>query len=541
MNKLLCLVVLFSFACSYKKGNQIERGHEKLYSEPNAPVSSEAETRPHHKKVVIASTNDIHGNYKPEIKTFSDKHTEGKQSIRIGGVDVVNSYFKILREVHPNLVLVNSGDILSSTTELKLVRDYYSFLKYDAITLGLGDFNLKVPAEVGTSADLFKKFSKRNSTPLVISNLYDLKTARGVEWEGTKSHIIKDVGGVRVGIIGLIPDDISQLTPVQNRVGLFIESMTQSTLRHARLLRSLGAEIIVVLTHQGLDCSTELASTKKLPPSKVNFEPLQEGVCETDNLLGQYLDRLPPQLVDVVVGGRVPNKMANCVKGTLVLSGFHDGESFNYVEFTVDTKANRIIPGKTIVHQPVMFCHEFFKETNDCYSEDSSVNHKERIPATFLGKPIERDLSLEKKFPGINKDKSAKVSPSFNVEYALDILGADLSYIHETSGESQLYVMKLKGEVLIKLLEEEYNLDRQQAWSPSPFAIQSNKLTLKIAGKEILKNQNYNLITDLESLQKHYSLVRLFKNASSQSLANYSWSTLSTMDQISSALAGPSR
>lgn len=531
--------MLFSFACSYKKGNQIERGHEKLYSEPDISVSTEAE--PHHKKVVIAATNDIHGNYKPELITFTDKHSEGKQNIRIGGVDVVNSYFKILREAHPNLVMVNSGDILSSATDLSLVRDYYSFLKYDALTLGLGDFNLKVPAEVGTSADLFKKFSQKNSTPLIISNLYDLKTARGVEWEGTKSHLIKDVGGVRVGIIGLIPDDISQLTPVQNRVGLFIESMTQSTLRHARLLRSLGAEIIVVLTHQGLDCSTELASKKKLPPSKVNFEPLQEGVCESDNLLGQYLDRLPPQLVDVVVGGRVPNKMANYIKGTLVLSGFHDGKSFNYVEFTVDTKANKIVPGKTVVHQPVMFCHEFFKETNDCYTEDTSVNHKERIPATFLGKPIERDLSLEKKFPGISSDKSAKVRPSFNIDYALETLGADLSYIHETSGESQLYVMKLKGEVLIKLLEEEYNLDRQQAWSPSPFVIQSDKLTLKIAGKEILKNHSYNLVTDLESLQKHYSLVKLFKNVSSQSFANYSLFTISNMDQISSALAGQTR
>lgn len=539
MNKLLCLVLLFSFACSYKKGNQIERGHEKLYSEPDAPELSELE--PHQKRVVIATTNDIHGNYKPELITFADKHNEAKQHIRVGGVDVVNSYFKILRETYPNFVLVNSGDLLSNATEIKLVRDYYSFLKYDALTLGLNDFNLKVPADVGTSSNLFKKLSDKNSAPLIISNLYDLKTARGVEWEGTKSHLIKDVGGVRVGIIGLIPDDIANLTPVQNRVGLFIESMAQSTLRHARLLRSLGAEIIVVLTHQGLDCSTELASKKKLPPTKVNFEPLQEGVCETDNLLGQYLERLPPQLVDVVVGGRVANKMANYIKGTLVVSGFHDGRSFNYVEFTVDTKANRIIPGKTIVHQPVMFCHEFFKDSKDCYTEDSSVNHKERIPATFLGKPIERDLSLEKRFPGISSDRSAKVKNSFEVGEGLKILGADLSYIHDSSGESQLYVMKLKGAVLIKLLEEEYNLGRLTAWSPTPFIVKNNELTLKIAGHEIIRNQDYRLLTDLESLQKHYSLVKLFKSVSSQSFANYSWSSIGNMDQISTALASPAR
>lgn len=537
MNKLFCLVLLFSFACSYKKGNQIERGHEKLYSEPDIPVINELE--PHHKKVVIAATNDIRGNYRSEFVSFTDKHNEGTQGIRIGGVDVVNHYFQILRETYPNLLLVNSGDILSSTEDLKIVRDYYSFLKYDALTLGLGDFNLKVPKEIATSSALFRKFSEKSSTPLILSNLYDLKTARGVEWEGTKSHLIKDLGGVRIGIIGLIPDDIANLTPVENRVGLFIENMAQSTLRHARLLRSLGAELIVVLTHQGLDCSTELASKKKLPPTKVNFEPLQEGVCETDNMLGQYLDRLPPQLVDVVIGGRVSNKMVNYIKGTLVLSGFHDGRSFNYAEFTVDTKANKIVPGKTIVHQPVMFCHEFFKETNDCYTEDPSVNHKERIPATFLGKPIERDLTLEKRFPGISSDRSAKSKPIFNVDQSLKMVGADLSYIHKTSGESQLHLMKLKGEVLIKLLEEEYNLNRQQAWFPSPFSLKNNELILKISGKEIVKDQNYHLLTDLESLQGHYTLVKLFKKVSSRSLTNYSWSTLNNMDQISTVLASP--
>src|SRR5690606_1481839 len=99
-----------------------------------------------------------------------------------------------------------------------------------------------------------KQFARSSSTPLVLSNLIELKTARQVEWKGAVPYVMKDLGDVKVGIIGLLPDDIATLTPVDNRVGLFVEGMLQSTLRQARLLRSLGADIIVVLTHQGIPC-----------------------------------------------------------------------------------------------------------------------------------------------------------------------------------------------------------------------------------------------------------------------------------------------
>jgi hypothetical protein len=100
------------------------------------------------------------------------------------------------------------------------------------------------------------------------------------------------------------------------------------------------------------------------------------------------LKRLPPQLVDVVVGGRGEDKIANFVNGVLVLGGFSKGNSLNFSEFVINTKTRKLNLEKTVVHQPVMFCHEFFKETNDCFTEDKTVNHKDRIKAQFLGTEI---------------------------------------------------------------------------------------------------------------------------------------------------------
>ncbi len=542
MRKFLWMILLISAACSFKKGqleNQTLKGHEKLYSEPDAPKLSEL--APNEKRIVIAATNDTHGQYRPQLITFKDEHQKNLQNTRIGGVDVINSYYKILRENYPNLVMVDSGDIFNSADTINTTRDFYSLLKYDGLSVGLRDFNLKVPASIGNSSNLFQKFAKISDVPLIISNLYDLKTARGVEWEGAKSHHIKDVGGVRVGIIGLIPDDIVEQTPVNNRIGLFVENMLQSTLRHARLLRSLGADVIVVLTHQGLDCYSELASRTKLHPMKLNFEPFKDGICDTKSPLGQYLERLPPQLIDVVIAGRNHQKVANEVNGTLVLSGFPDGKSFSYTELVVDTKNNKIVPAKTVVHQPVLFCHEFFKETNDCFTEDTSVNHKERIPATFLGKPIERDLTLEKKFPGLKEDQLSQTLNPFDVSKSLVSFNADLSFVPESSGESQLYVLVLTGRDLLRILEEDYNLNRKDNWQPSPFILKDEELSISISGLELEANKEYRILTDLESLQKHPLLISQFGKIKSESLANYSWSSIHNTDYISSSMAAQVR
>lgn len=542
MRKLLCVVLLLSAACSFKKGqleNQTLKGHDKLYSEPELPKLSDL--APNEKRIVIASTNDMHGQFRPQMITFKDEHQKSLQNTRIGGVDVINSYYKILRENYPNVVMVDSGDILGSAETLNITRDFYSFLQYDGLSIGLRDFNLKVPSSIGNSSDLFQKFAKTSDVPLIISNLYDLKTARGVEWKGAKSHHIKDVGGVRVGIIGLIPDDIVEQTPVNNRIGLFVENMLQSTLRHARLLRSLGADVIVVLTHQGLDCYSELASRSKLHPMKVNFEPFKDGVCDTKSILGQYLERLPPQLVDVVIGGRNHQKMANEINGTLVMSGFPDGKSFSYTELVVDTKNNKIVPAKTVVHQPILFCHEFFKETNDCFTEDASVNHKERIPAAFLGQPIERDLTLEKKFPGLKEDKLSRASNANDVSRSLVNFKADLSFVPESTGESQLYILVLKGRDLLRILEEDYNLHRKKNWQPSPFMLKGEELSISISGLELEANKEYRILADLESLQKHPLLISHFGKTKSEALANYSWSSVHDTDYISSSMAAQVR
>lgn len=529
MKYLLCFTLILAASCSYKKSNQTLKGHEELYSRPETPKLTELS--PDEKRIVIASTNDIHGNYSPSKHTFKDDHNKDEQAVVIGGESVMSTYFQILRNVYKNVVLVDSGDIFSSASAWKDVEAFYRKNNYDAVTVGLRDFNLRVSENTGTNTGLFQQFAKSSKAPLLLSNLYELKTARVVEWEGTKSHFIKEVDGVKVGMVGLIPDDIVSQTPVNNRVGFYVENMLQSTLRHARLLRSLGADMIVVLTHQGIDCNTELANAQKLPAAKVNFEPKLENICDLKNALGEYLERLPPNLVDVVIAGRNHVKTANIINGMVVMSGFPDGRSFNYSEFVINTKTKKLNKEKTVVHQPVYFCNEFFKETSDCYFEDSSVDHKRRIPATFLGQKILPDQAAALDLKNTRIADTAKSIAAFN---------ADLSYAPESSGDSQLFILKLTGRELVKVLEEDFNRGRKNYWQPSPFLMKGNELFVSVGGNDVDLNRTYRILTDLESVQSHSYFIRKVTSFESEALMNYSWNSLEE-DAVSSKLAAQAR
>lgn len=539
MKLSLLITILVLASCSFKKGpleNQTQNGHNELYTLPDAPKKPDTE---HYKRVVIAATNDVHGHYEPHQITMTDR-LNGTQSIQVGGVDFISSYFKVLREQYGQVLLLDSGDLFSDKiSEADFASDFYSIMGYDAITVGLKDFNQKLPSKYHSSSEFFKDFAAKSKTPLILSNLYELKTARVVEWPGTLPYLMREVNGVKVGIIGLIPDDIVEQTPVDNRIGLYVESMLQSTLRHSRLLRSLGAEIIVVMTHQGLNCGEDMASELKLPLSKVNFEPEKSGVCDLSNKMGEYLSRLPANLVDVVIGGRNHQKMANFVNTTLVMGNFDDGKSFSYTELFVDSKTKKIAKDKTVVHQPVMFCREFFKETNDCYTEDASVDHKSRTPAKFLGQIIEADKTLEQKFHYYLKTKvnTSSVKKN-NVQPIMDFHEAQITYQADGSLNAKLILLSLTGKELSNILEHDFNQGKANSWQPSPFKREENNLTLSIQGSSIEMSQMYKVLVSIEDLQSHHQLKKFITRAENKSLNSISWNEPGMeRDRISTAMS----
>lgn len=536
--KVFFLSLLFLLiACSAKNkdlSNETTKGHEELYSHPDSPDKVKSNL----KRLVIAATNDIHAHFGPVTVEFDDKQNKGKQAIQVGGVDYISAYFKILKEVYGSVLLVDSGDLLpSGPKDLEYARQFYNELDYDAVTIGLSDFTLPLPKG---PRSLIQDFAKDSKVPVLLSNLFELKTARAVEWPGTKSYELKEINGIKVGILGIIPNDVVALTPIDNRIGLFVENMVQNTLRNARLLRSLGANIVIVLTHQGVECGKEIAKAKKLPLAKVNFEPEKSDVCDMSGVMGEYLQRLPPQLVDVIIGGRNHQKMANYYNGTLLLSSFPEGKSFSFAEFYFDAKTNKLLKEQTVVKQPVMFCHEFFKETDDCYTEDSTVDHKPKVAAEFLGKEIKPDDQLKKKFAKFYSPSAASDwKPDTKV---LEQFGADIIFFPEGQDRSQLVTVEVSGKDLKRSLERRFNDKRGADWIPNPYLRASGRLYLRVKNEPIDNAKTYRILSDVQSLQQDRTMRRLISASSTRSFVEYSWDLVeSDGDVVSETLAAPQR
>ncbi|HEV8587260.1 MAG TPA: metallophosphoesterase [Pyrinomonadaceae bacterium] len=150
--------------------------------------------------ITVLHTNDTHSQIDPILsndKTYPDK----------GGVARRATLVKRIRKENPNTLLIDAGDVLQGTPYFNFYKgevEYkaMSLIGYDAGTIGNHEFDNGV--ESLARALQFANFD-------IVSTNYDV---RGSALEKkVKTHVVKEVGGVRVGLFGLGISPIGLITP----------------------------------------------------------------------------------------------------------------------------------------------------------------------------------------------------------------------------------------------------------------------------------------------------------------------------------------
>ena len=150
--------------------------------------------------ITILHTNDTHSQIDPILD--NDKNYPGK-----GGVARRATLVRQIRNENPNTLLIDAGDVLQGTPYFNFYRgevEYkaMSLIGYDAGTIGNHEFDNGV--ESLAKALKFANFD-------IVSTNYDV---RGSALENkVKTHVVKQVGGVRVGLFGLGISPIGLITP----------------------------------------------------------------------------------------------------------------------------------------------------------------------------------------------------------------------------------------------------------------------------------------------------------------------------------------
>ena len=382
----LSLLFIFStlHSCSSMRSSNLNEqkvGHYRLHSHPQKLKKDKNKDL---KKIVFVSSNDFRGEISAKHFNIPNQNKVMK-SISIGGISGMKAYAQIFRLNFPAQTLfLDAGSFYRPEKNRALINRFYNYVDFDVLGLGDQEFNLRDKTHnylehLGHSLAGMK-------TQVITSNLFNLTKATEASIKNVDSTIIKNISGLQVGIISVLSPKTPMRSSQNNFTGLYLQNNTRTIINRAKKLKRSGAQVVVLLTNLNIDCVTQTAKLKEINTAKVNFKVDSDSTCNKDQSdLYQVLKKLPKNTLDIVFTSGGNTKVANLIHDVPVLQNKGRGQFFSWAELYYNEKEKKLV--KTIIHQPVQLCHQFLKDSEDCYLQEEIMN-KKIIPATFLGSKV---------------------------------------------------------------------------------------------------------------------------------------------------------
>lgn len=160
----------------------------------------------------------------------------------------IANYFGIANKIkaaNPNSLFIGNGDdlgtsVISSTFQGQPIIDAFNAGKLDVDTYGNHDFDM--------GPDQLSKLVKVSQFPWVSANAVDKRTGDVFAKEaGAKRYIIKEVGGVKIGITGLINEEAPQITSMGPNA--IVLNPVEAMKKIIPEMKAAGAQFIIVSSH----------------------------------------------------------------------------------------------------------------------------------------------------------------------------------------------------------------------------------------------------------------------------------------------------
>ncbi|HMG74761.1 MAG TPA: bifunctional UDP-sugar hydrolase/5'-nucleotidase [Pyrinomonadaceae bacterium] len=252
-----------------------------------APAGSVAAQHAH---VVILSTTDMHGRVFP-IDYYTNKYDNV-------GIAKVATLVKEARKNDPDLLLVDSGDTIQGTpleyfhnqrnnTPPDPMMLAMNALRYDSMTVGNHEYNFGLK--------ILEKARSEAKFPWLSANTYN----KGTATTHYQPYIVKEVSGVRVGVLGLTTPGIPNWENVPNYEGLeFHETVSEAKKWVAILRDKEKVDVVAIAMHMGIEEDLRTGTTS---PSQVANEnaaiAIARGVPGVDMILMGHTHRDVPALI----------------------------------------------------------------------------------------------------------------------------------------------------------------------------------------------------------------------------------------------------
>jgi len=199
--------------------------------------------------ITILHVNDIHGHF------LSKPAVERSDKALIGGFAALSHYLRVERERASNTIFLDAGDFMTGNP----ICD----MEHRGVC---GGALVELLEMVGCKADVLGNhefdISQENAHKLASMPTYPILCADLVDSAGhlfaPAATVIYEMGGVRIGIIGLIFEQLNYSASRTNLKGLQIKDIAQ-TAQHYIDEMDPATDLIVLLTHNGVDNDRDLA------------------------------------------------------------------------------------------------------------------------------------------------------------------------------------------------------------------------------------------------------------------------------------------
>lgn len=430
---------------------------------PSSSASSTALARPApaaaNVKVRLIAFNDFHGSLKPPTQKLPG--TEGP----VGGAVYFATHMKKLADGHPNTLVVAAGDLVGASP-------LTSAMFHDEPTIDvMNAIGLNVTAmgnhELDEGIDEVIRLKKGGCHPKDGCKLgatfggakYEILAAN-VTMTSTKQaplpgYVIREVGGVPIGVIGLPLTGTPHAVAPEGVVGLSFADEVQSINALVPEIKQKGAETIVVLIHEGGEGrapSLDACNDFKGPIVKI-----VEG-----------LDKA----IDVVVSGHT-HQLYNCrVSGRPVTSAASFGRAITTIDLEIDPKTKDVV--KSEAHN-----HAVTQEVTPDPTVQKILDHALSIAAPIENRVIGRiteTLTASASGSATGESPLGDVIADAQLE-ATKKLGAKVALVNQSGVRSDLIFAKSGEE------REDGLVTYGEAFASQPF--ENRLVTLTVTGEAL--------------------------------------------------------
>jgi len=225
----------------------------------SAPATSRVALQRVH--IIILGTTDLHGNLFP-LDYYTNKPDNR-------GLAKVATVIRQTRKETANVMLIDSGDTIQGTP-----LEYYhnknnntppdpmmlamNALGFDSMTVGNHEYNFGL--------NVLEKARGEAKFPWLSANTYN----KGTDEPHYTPYIIKEIAGVRIGVLGLTTPGIPNWENAPNYAGLEFREPVSEARKWVPILRNKErADVVVIAMHMGLEADL---STGEINPGQVSNE-----------------------------------------------------------------------------------------------------------------------------------------------------------------------------------------------------------------------------------------------------------------------------